>query len=1074
MKNPFTDAIGQDLGIIGADQTIDPTSFKPVLDIQMQAGRPTIVWTKADADSLEVWVDRGDGKGFAFLAVDSQPDYPDTAPLPARPERPLEIQSHLPPRRRAGRPMERRHQHHGCRLRPFTQHMTMNQPRNIPQSFALRIRSWLALLLFFGGTLLGALGFTIARNSESQTQTPAVGMITTFIGGGVGDGLPATEAIAGIVRATAVDAAGNLYMADSAHHRVRKVDAAGVITTIAGQGGGGFAGDGGPATAALLREPHDLAFDAAGNLYIADTGNSRIRKVDGAGIITTVAGIDCGLTKFGTRCYGGDGGPATAAGLHTPFGIAFNSHGDLFIADTYNNRIRKIDNSGIITTVVEPNVGAATNLYPYGIAADPNDNVYIADYYNQVVRKLDTAGTLTTVAGGGEPITGNGDGGAATSAKLNYPTSVATDAAGNWYVAEEFGFTVRKVDPTGTITTAVGNGQFGYSGDGGPASEAPIGVVFGIDTDQTGNLYIGCWGSGGGGSPDLPDYLPGPLHYHLRKVNTSGTITTVVGNGELSFFGDAGPTLGAALAAPWGVPAVDATGNVYIPDTANHRVRKVTTSGVISTVVGTGEPGYSGDDGAATAATILFPTNVAFDPVTGDLYISDSGNNTIRKVDGSGKITSVAGGPSNCPLYPPPADPLDIGSCQTGDGGPATLARLRDPRQITFDASGNLYIADRWHYRVRKVDRSNGIITTVAGSNRKPYGSGDGGPAVQAGLRFPDGVAVDASGNIYIADTFSNRIRKVDLTGTISTIAGQGSEDCDPNDSEACYQGDGGPALTAKLSRPEGLALDAAGNLFIADRANSVIRKIDPSGTITTVAGRHGDCRSEYRVGCYDGDQGAAVQAGLNTPFGVALDTIGNLYISDTFNDRIRKVDFNAALLQPVNVVSRKTHGSAGMFGINLPLTGPPGIECRREQTTGTHHVIFSFATPVTVTGATVTPSGTGQTAEKDGPPVRSGDGKEVTVNLKNVTNAQTITVKLLGVSDGTSTNDISVRMGVLLGDTTGNGVVDSGDITQTRRQSGQVSTESNKRIDLTTDGVINSGDITLVRRQSGTALPTP
>ncbi|MDL1963726.1 MAG: hypothetical protein LWW98_05190, partial [Deltaproteobacteria bacterium] len=363
-------------------------------------------------------------------------------------------------------------------------------------------------------------------------------------------------------------------------------------------------------------------------------------------------------------------------------------------------------------------------------------------------------------------------------------------------------------------------------------------------------------------------------HHHVNPVDPStlhkgdGTtnrnnahiIETVAGDETWGYSGDGGPAAQAKLYYPHGV-AVDASGSIYIADARNHRIRKVDTSGIITTVAGNGTWGYSGDGGPAAQAKLRYPSGVAVD-ASGNIYIADTYNNRIRKVDTSGIITTVAGNGT---------------WGYSGDGGPAAQAKLRYPCSMAVDASGNIYIAERYYnseelysYRIRKVDTS-GIITTVAGDGTRGY-SGDGGPAAQAKLNYSFGVAVDASGNLYIADTRNHCIRKVDTSGIITTVAGDGTWG---------YSGDGGPAAQAKLCSPYGVAVDASGNLYIAD-SYSCIRKVDTSGIITTVAG-------DGTWG-YSGDGGPAAQAKLHWTYGVAVDASGNLYIADSYNHRIRKI----------------------------------------------------------------------------------------------------------------------------------------------------------------------------------------
>jgi sugar lactone lactonase YvrE len=355
--------------------------------------------------------------------------------------------------------------------------------------------------------------------------------------------------------------------------------------------------------------------------------------------------------------------------------------------------------------------------------------------------------------------------------------------------------------------------------------------------------------AGCGGGNDRPE--------EASKPKAEATLTTVAGGGK--HLGDGGPATSAAFCGPTDV-ARDAAGNVYISDTGVYcsgpggvTVRKVDPHGTITTVAGTGEEGYSGDGGPATKAQLNFPFAVAVDR-EGNLFISDESNLRIRKVNKDGIITTFAG--------------TGKGG-YSGDGGPATKARLTDTGGITFDAQGNLYLAD--YTRVRKIDPS-GTITTVAGTGRAGF-SGDGGPATEAKLTAYD-VAVDGQGNIYITDLDNQRIRKVDKDGIITTIAGSGKKG---------YSGDGGPATEAALKDPWGIAIDGEKNVFFTDHHNRVVRKVDPSGKITTVAGT-GEAG-------FNREEGPAAKVMLNDPLGLFFDEdSGVLYITDTFNARIRAV----------------------------------------------------------------------------------------------------------------------------------------------------------------------------------------
>ena len=782
----------------------------------------------------------------------------------------------------------------------------------------------------------GAGNLYIADSSNHRIRkVDSTGTITTVAGTGElgfsGDGGAATHATLAAPTGVAVDSTGNFYFTDTGNYRIRKVDSTGTITTVAGTGELGFSGDSGPATQAQIDSPYGVAVDSTGNLYFADARNDRIRKVDSTGTITTVAG---GMGSESFR----NGDPATRAPLNSPTGVAVDGAGNLYIADRSNHRILKVDSAGTGTTVAGiPRVSGpggdggparqATLSWPRGVAVDGAGNLYIADTGNGLIRKIDSTGTITTVAGGGGLGSG-GDGGPATQAQLTAPEAVAVDGAGHLYIADRSSNRVRKVDSTGTITTVAGTGEFGFSGDDSPATQAEINSPYGVAADGAGNLYIadsgndrirkvdstgtittvagtGEFGFSGDGGPatqawvNSPDsvvvdgagslYISHRNNNRVRKVDSTGTITTIAGTGERGFGGDGGPASQAQISSPTGV-AVDGAGNLYIADSGNQRIRKVDSTGTITTVAGTGEHGFGGDGGPASQAQISSPTGVAVDGA-GNLYIADAGNHRVRRVDSTGTITTVAGTGEH-----------GFG----GDGGPASQAQISSPTGVAVDGAGNLYIADAGNHRVRRVD-STGTITTVAGTGEAGFG-GDGAPATQAGIDRLTGVAVDGAGNLYIADWNSNRVRKVDSTGTITTIAGTG---------ERGFGGDGGPASQAQISSPTGVAVDGAGNLYIADWDNGRIRRVDSAGTITTIAGTGGFY--------FRGDGGPARQGWLSYPTGVAVDGAGNLYIADADDHRIRKVDSTTGTITTV-AGGVNTFGGDGGPASEAQISSPTGI----------------------------------------------------------------------------------------------------------------------------------------------------
>jgi uncharacterized protein (TIGR03437 family) len=656
--------------------------------------------------------------------------------------------------------------------------------------------------------------------ASGQTYT-----ISTFAGGGIPTNIPGKSAYLANPVSIALDAKGTAYFVTA--NIVLRLDATtGLMTLVAGNGVAGFSGDNGLATSAQLNQPHGLAVDSAGNLYIADSGNGRVRKVSN-GVITTVAG-------GGTGPGIGDGGPATSAPKMGVEGVAVDSSGNLYIADAGDNRIRKVSN-GVITTVAGsgptgPSAGSSggfsgdggpatsAQLFdPSDVAVDSAGNLYIADTYNDRIRMVSN-GVITTIAGTGVPGF-SGDGGPASSAQIGYfPQDVAVDSAGNVYIPDNG--RIRMIS-NGVINTIAGGGTGPGIGDNGPATSAEL-EPDGVAVDSAGNLIIA------DGNKD-----------RIRKVS-NGVITTVAGGGpESPGFGDNGPATSAQLGdLLHGAPdyvAIDSAANLYLNDT--NRVRKV-SNGVITTIAGTGVPGFSGDGGPAIGAQ-LSASGLAVDPA-GNVYIADAANYRIRKVS-NGVITTVAGNGTQG---------------FSGDNGPAISAQL-NPSAIAVDSAGNLYIADDLGNEIRKV--ANGVITSVAG------------------FLNPGGIAVDSAGHLYVAASLAGPGGSVPVGiiykvsgGVITTVAG-GNKNPGTGD-----LGDGGPATSAVVY-PGAVAVDAAGNLYIVDAGNG-IRKIS-NGVINTIAGGGSSVL---------GDNGPATSVLLNSAAGIAVDSAGNVYFGDPFNNRVR------------------------------------------------------------------------------------------------------------------------------------------------------------------------------------------
>jgi uncharacterized protein (TIGR03437 family) len=613
----------------------------------------------------------------------------------------------------------------------------------------------------------------------------------------VGDGVSALNAQLSDAEGLTLDTQGNVYIADPSNHRVRKVNASGMIQTVAGSGTPDFFGDGGPASAARLNAPYGVAADRAGNLYIADLGNNRVRKVGPDGVITTIAGT-------GQAGSAGDGGPASAAQLNAPRNLAVDGFGGLYIAEFNGHRIRLVTPDGLIQTVAGTGSSgsagegvAATSAqlsYPAGIAVDFTGTLYIADSGNQKIRKV-FAGLITTVLlptlSTPTGVTGDGSGGIyiadsgnlrilrrtagnvvfTVASALSSARDVSIDLLGNLLIAD--GHRVRLLSPMGFSTTFAGDGTFGYGGDGGPALAAVLNGPGGIAVGPDGSLYIA------------------DEHNHrVRVVSSAGVISTIAGTGIPAISADGLPAIRTALDAPAGL-LLDSTSALWIGEYFGNRVRKLPPGGTIQPVAGNGTAGFNGDFRAATTAELQAPDQTALD-AAGNLYIADSGNHRIRKVT-QGMISTYAG--TGSPGF-------------AGDGGQAASATLNLPRGVAVDAAGNLFIADTNNNCIRKVT-PGGLISTVAGAGAFP-------------LSFPRSVMVGFDQNLYIADTGNQRILRLTPAGDLATIAGTGA---------AGFGGDGGDSLSAQFTNPVALAMDAAGNLYVADFDNNRIRKLTPSTT---------------------------------------------------------------------------------------------------------------------------------------------------------------------------------------------------------------------------------------------------
>jgi len=624
-----------------------------------------------------------------------------------------------------------------------------------------------------------------------------------------GNGQAAIAAPLGEVSRVGVDPTGQPVFADPNYHLVFQVDTNGVIHVLAGnniQGmatssgtkvtasGGGFSGDNGPATSAALNRPLGVAYDSNGNLYIADTGNNRIRMVNAQGTITTFAGSGQ-ITSTGNTNIAGE------AALSGPRDVAVDPSGNLYINDHDHGLIRKVTPLGIISTVASSCAGnqlADVN----GVAVDQQGRVYFALTSANLVCVISPSGVNTV---------------STAPYNLNQPCGVAVDAGGDVLIADTANQRILEAAAGGPVSILAGNSQEGFSGDGGPATAASLHNPFGLAI-----------------SPAGPIYIADRDNWRIRQINTQNAISTIAGNGTLisSQNGVSAPL--ATFLDPYGV-AIDthsSPASILVADTGNNLLQRVSSSGTVATVAGTGAGEYSGDGGPAIKAGLANPWSVISDPTTGNLFETDAGSGRLREINGTNGVISTI------------------------------QANLGFPMQVIEDPSGNRYIANF----------GSGLINMLT----------SGGTFETLGQQFinPTGLALDAAGNLYIAEWGARRIWRFSPSGAGVVVAGGGTA--------AGAAADGGPATNALLQNPAGLVVDRTGNLYFTDSQANLVRKVDTKGILTTIAG------TADQPG-FAGDNGPASMSLLNNPWSLALDPSGNLYVADEGNNRIREILLNNA-----------------------------------------------------------------------------------------------------------------------------------------------------------------------------------
>ena len=704
-------------------------------------------------------------------------------------------------------------------------------------------------------------------NNRIRKIVLSTGAVTTLAGSGAmtpfADG---TGALATFTSpyGVATDGSGNVYVAEY-NHRIRKITPEGSVTTFAGSGSTIPFADGTGAFA-TFNYPKGVAVDGSGSVYVGYEENNRIRKITSRGVVTTLAGTDSSI-----QFTNGAGNVAT---FNRPLGVAVDASGNVFVADRLNHRIRKITSGGVVTTLAgggsignsfgsTDGIGtAALFLRPSGVAVDALGNVYVADKDNHRIRKITSDGVVTTLAGSGSwGSFGNGTG---TDARFSSPSGIAVDGSGNLYVADEKNNAIRLISSyrivpdlpdglffdarTGTISGTPTRAQAArvytvHARNSQGSTTAPITLsVVGpptVTTTDATRVTAATATLNGTVNPNGGTTTALTFTYSTKSdlsegttINPTPTSSCQLCNSSTTVSADisvltAGTTYYFRLSAANAVgtsngttllfttaaaaPSISYSGSpiTLSVGTAMTSLAPVNVGGdpepmQVSTLAGGGSMGAFAD-GTGTAARFNLPTGVATD-VSGNVYVADQRNNRIRMITSAGVVTTLAGGGS-------------LGSYADGTG---TSARFSSPNGVAMDVSGNVYVSDYGNHRIRKIT-SAGVVSTLAGNNSSTFADGIG---TAASIKNPNGVSVDGSGNIYVGDG-NHRIRKITSGGVVTTLAGGGSTDAFAD----------GTGTAARFSNPSGIALDASGNVYVADLSNQRIRKITSAGVVTTLAG---------------------------------------------------------------------------------------------------------------------------------------------------------------------------------------------------------------------------------------------
>ncbi len=630
-------------------------------------------------------------------------------------------------------------------------------------------------------------------------------------------------------QAVATDPGGNIYVADTGNNIIRLISPAGTSSTIAGSPGQAGSTDGSGASA-RFNQPSGITLDSLTNIYVADYGNHTIRQITPLGVVTTIAGVP-GLA-------GNSNGVGVAALFFHPMGMAADSGNNLYVADYGNHLIRKITPARTVSTLAGSagnagytnGVGTAAAFYnPQAVAVDQAGTVYVADTGNAAIRAITLGGSVTLLAG--SPGSLGSQDGTGSAALFFQPAGIAINSTTNLLVSDSFNHTIRIITPGGVVTTIAGLPGSAGSADGLGTVARFLGPQ-GLAVNLAGLIYVADSGNNA-----------------IRAMTTAGVVSTF--GGSPSGGSVDGPTTISRFYSPQSI-AADSSGNLYIADAQNSTIRRITQSGNVSLLAGS--PGVFGSaDATGTNALFAAPQGLAVDS-SGNVFVSDTGNHTIRKVSSVGVVTTVAGAAG----LPGNAD------------GTGTNAHFFGPTGIGLDNANNIYVADTWNHTIRKITPA-GVVTTVAGSAGY-FGSADG-PTNSARLNCPLGVAVRQDGSIYVADYGNNSIRELNFSqGLLRTVAG----------SSGIWGSADGTNNTALFFGPAGISVDTSSNLYVTDSGNNTLRKITPAGTnwaVATIAG------TPSVTGSSDGIGSAAL---FYNPSGIAVNSAGYLFVTDPGNNDIR------------------------------------------------------------------------------------------------------------------------------------------------------------------------------------------